>query len=124
MDVKTGEMGRAFDLLSQVQGKSQGFRGSTMSFGQFCGSQNPVFASGTGMGVEGPVFALELQTPVGSLATDLQIRGQIAVNDAGATVLPAAQQELCILSISDSLFQMGWQEGSTTASMVETIPIV
>lgn len=70
-------------------------------------------------GTDGPVFCCELQTPVGNLSTDAVIRAQFAGISKQAT-----QQEFVVMAVTDALFQMGWSEGSSTSTMVETVPIV
>ena len=71
----------------------------------------------TAYGIE--IFCCELQTPVGNLSTDAVIRAQFA-----GIPKQAAQQEFVVMAVTDALFQMGWSEGSSTATMVETVPIV
>eukprot|EP01043_Picozoa_sp_COSAG02_P030572 COSAG02_NODE_1958_length_10261_cov_16.118973_1_plen_140_part_00 len=100
-------------------GKSHGYRGSVLNFAQYNGVENAIFASGPGAGTDGPIFCCELQTPVGNLSTDAVIRAQFA-----GIPKQAAQQEFVVMAVTDALFQMGWSEGSSTATMVETVPIV
>ena len=120
MNPKTGKgMARAFDMYSQYIGKSHGYRGSVLNFAQYNGVENAIFASGPGAGTDGPIFCCELQTPVGNLSTDAVIRAQFA-----GIPKQAAQQEFVVMAVTDALFQMGWSEGSSTATMVETVPIV
>ena len=120
MNPGTGKgMARAFDMYSQYIGKSHGYRGSVLNFAQYNGVENAIFASGPGAGTDGPIFCCELQTPVGNLSTDAVIRAQFA-----GIPKQAAQQEFVVMAVTDALFQMGWSEGSSTATMVETVPIV
>ena len=71
------------------------------------------------MGDRGPCFFFEIQSPAGSLATDLQIRGQLKASP-GST----ASQELVVVAVSDSLWNIGWQPPATAPVLTETNPIV
>ena len=119
MDPDQGKLSRAFGLYTAFIGKSQGYRGSVMSYDEFCGFHNANFESGPGMGDRGPCFFFEIQSPAGSLATDLQIRGQLRASPGSL-----ASQELVVVAVSDSLWNIGWQPPATAPVLTETNPIV
>ena len=119
MDPDKGKLSRAFGLYTAFIGKSQGYRGSVMSYDEFCGFHNANFEPGPGMGDRGPCFFFEIQSPAGSLATDLQIRGQLRASPGSL-----ASQELVVVAVSDSLWNIGWQPPATAPVLTETNPIV
>jgi hypothetical protein len=89
------------------------------NYSQFCGHFNSNFQSGAGLGESGPFALATLSNPPGTLATDLRIQGTVEDRP-----LPAAQQELLIVAISDSLYNVIFAEGSPTAQLTEINPIV
>ena len=120
MDPTQGKMSRAWQLYTEFLNKAAGMRGSVMSFDEFCGYHSANFESGPRMGDRGPGFYFNVAgSPAGSLATDLQIRGQLMQNPGDK-----ASQELVIIAVSDSLWNVGWQSPGTSAVLTETNPIV
>ena len=75
MDPRDGKMSRAWNLYTAYIGRALGYRGSVMTFSEFCGHHNANYASGPGCGDRGSFYLFDMQQPPGSLATDLQVRG-------------------------------------------------
>ena len=55
-----------------------------------------------------------MQSPPGSLATDLQVRGSF-VNSIDTN----AKQRIVVVAISDSIMNIGWQSPSETPVMTQ-----
>jgi hypothetical protein len=89
------------------------------NYGQFCGHFNSQFQSGPGLGESGPFALATLSNPPGTLATDLRIQGTLHGGPKSA-----GQQELLIVAISDSLYNVAFADGSATAALTEINPIV
>ena len=98
MNPQEGKMSRAWQLYTEFIGRSQGYRGSVMSYGEFCGYANANYASGPGCGDRGSFFLFNMQRKPGELATDLQIRGQLL-----DTPRVDAKQELVVVAVSDNI---------------------
>jgi len=119
MDPRDGKMSRAWNLYTQFIGRSQGYRGSVMSYAEFCGTHSANYASGPGCGDRGSFFLFDMQQPPGSLATDLQVRGTFRGN-----IQTEAKQRIVVVAISDSIMNIGWQAPSETPVMTQVAPIV
>jgi hypothetical protein len=119
MDPRDGKMSRAWNLYTQFIGRSQGYRGSVMSYAEFCGRHSANYASGPGCGDRGSFFLFDMQQPPGSLATDLQVRGTFRGN-----IQTEAKQRIVVVAISDSIMNIGWQAPSETPVMTQVAPIV
>jgi hypothetical protein len=119
MDPRNGKMSRAWNLYIQYVGRALGYRGSVMTFAEFCGHHSANYASGPGCGDRGSFFLFDMQQPPGSLATDLQVRGSF-VNSVDS----AAKQRIVVVAISDSIMNIGWQAPSETPVMTQVAPIV
>ena len=89
MSPSEGKMSRLFNLYLTFVGRSQGYRGSAMSYSEFCSYHNSNYASGAMCGDRGPFAVFDMEQPPGSIATDLQVRGQLL-----GDVQSAAKQEL------------------------------
>jgi hypothetical protein len=90
------------------------------NYSQFCGHFNSQFQSGPGLGESGPFALATLSNPPGTLATDLRIQGTLH----GSPNSSVSQQELLIVAISDSLYNVAFADGSATAALTEINPIV
>lgn len=77
MSPSEGKMSRLFNLYLNFIGRSQGYRGSAMSYSEFCSYHNSNYSSGPFCGDRGPFAVFDLEQPPGSIATDLQVRGQL-----------------------------------------------
>ena len=119
MNPRDGKMSRAWNLYTTFIGRSQGYRGSVMSYAEFCGRHSANYASGPGCGDRGSFFLFDMQQPPGSLATDLQVRGTFK-----GDVQSAAKQRIVVVAISDSIMNIGWQAPSETPVMTQVAPIV
>ena len=119
MNPQQGKMSRAWQLYTEFIGRSQGYRGSVMSYGEFCGYANANYASGPGCGDRGSFFLFNMQRKPGELATDLQIRGQLL-----DTPRVDAKQELVVVAVSDNIMNVGWQSPSETPVLTQVAPIV
>jgi len=119
MNPQEGKMSRAWQLYTEFIGRSQGYRGSVMSYGEFCGYANANYASGPGCGDRGSFFLFNMQRKPGELATDLQIRGQLL-----DTPRVDAKQELVVVAVSDNIMNVGWQSPSETPVLTQVAPIV
>ena len=119
MDPFTGQLARLWSMYMDYLGKGAGQRTAPLSYSAFCGHYNSVYKSAPGCGESGCFYLGSLQNPPGTLATDLQIRGTLK---GQPNVL--AQQELIVLSISDSLMNIAWTPGNNMATLTETNPIV
>jgi hypothetical protein len=89
------------------------------SYSQFCGHFNSSFQSGPGLGESGPFALATLSNPPGTLATDLRIQGTLEDSP-----LNTAQQELLIIAISDSLYNVMFADDTATATLTEINPII
>lgn len=114
----TGLLSRAWSLYTNFIAKSAGFRGSVMSYSEFCGYVNSTFNSGARCGDRGPFHMFSIQNPAGSLSSDLQIRGSLsgAPNDV-------ARQFLVVMSISESMFDIAYQAPSPVPVMTRIRPL-
>ena len=119
MNPQQGKMSRAWQLYTEFIGRSQGYRGSVMSYGEFCGYANANYSSGPGCGDRGSFFLFNMQRKPGELATDLQIRGQLL-----DTPRVDAKQELVVVAVSDNIMNVGWQSPSETPVLTQVAPIV
>ena len=119
MNPRDGKMSRAWNLYTQFIGRSQGYRGSVMSYAEFCGRHSANYASGPGCGDRGSFFLFDMQQPPGSLATDLQVRGTFK-----GDIKTEAKQRIVVVAISDSIMNVGWQAPSETPVMTQVAPIV
>jgi hypothetical protein len=119
MNPQEGKMSRAWQLYTEFVGRSQGFRGSVMSYSEFCGYANANYSSGPGAGDRGSFFLFNLQRKPGELATDLQIRGTL-LGDPRVD----AKQEMVVVAVSDSIYNIGWQSPSETPVLTQVAPIV
>ena len=119
MDPRNGKMSRAWNLYTQFIGRSMGYRGSVMSYAEFCGHHNANYASGPGCGDRGSFYLFDMQQPPGSLATDLQVRGSFVSN-----INPNAKQRIVVVAISDSIMNIGWQAPSETPVLTQVAPII
>lgn len=119
MSPPNGEMSRAWQLYTEFVGRSQGYRGAVLSYSEFCGSYSSNHASGARCGDRGCFFLFDLQQKPGSLASTLEIRGQL--NQEPHT---DAKQELVVVCVSDSIMNIGYQSPSETAVLTEIQPII
>ena len=60
-----------------------------------------------------------MQSPPGSLATDLQVRGSFVSN-----INTNAKQRIVVVAISDSIMNIGWQAPSETPVLTQVAPII
>ena len=67
----------------------------------------------------GSLFLFNLQRKPGELATDLQIRGTL-LGDPRVD----AKQEMVVVAVSDSIYNIGWQSPSETPVLTQVAPIV
>jgi hypothetical protein len=119
MNPQEGKMSRAWQLYTEFIGRSQGYRGSVMSYSEFCSYHNSNYSSGPGCGDRGSFFLFNLQRKPGELATDLQIRGQLL-----GTPKVDAKQEMVVVAVSDNIMNVGWQSPSETPVLTQVAPIV
>ena len=112
-------MSRAWQLYTEFIGRSQGYRGSVMSYSEFCSYSNANFNSGPGCGDRGSFFLFNMQRKPGELATDLQVRGQLL-----GTPKVDAKQEMVVVVVSDNIMNVGWQSPSETPVLTQVAPIV
>jgi hypothetical protein len=119
MSPSEGKMSRLFNLYLTFVGRSQGYRGSAMSYSEFCSYHNSNYASGAMCGDRGPFAVFDMEQPPGSIATDLQVRGQLL-----GDVQSAAKQELVCVAVSDSIWNVGYQSPSATPVMTQVAPIL
>lgn len=119
MNPQEGKMSRAWQLYTEYIGRSQGYRGSVMSYAEFCGYANANYSSGPGAGDRGSFFLFNLQRKPGELATDLQVRGHLL----GVPKVDA-KQEMVVVAVSDNIMNVGWQSPSETPVLTQVAPIV
>jgi len=70
-------------------------------------------------GDRGAFAVFDLEQPPGSIATDLQVRGSLLGNPEGD-----ADQELVMVAVSDSIWNVGYQSPSATPVMTQVAPIL
>jgi hypothetical protein len=119
MSPPEGKMSRLFNLYLNFIGRSQGYRGSAMSYSEFCSYHNSNYSSGALCGDRGPFAVFDLEQPPGSIATDLQVRGQLL-----GDVQNAAKQELVCVAVSDSIWNVGYNAPIATPVMTQVAPIL
>jgi hypothetical protein len=119
MKPEHGKMSRLFNLYLSFIGRSQGYRGSAMSYSEFCSYHNSNYASGALCGDRGPFAVFDMEQAPGSIATDLQVRGSLL-----GTVKAAAKQELVCVAVSDSIWNTAYQPPSATPVMTQVAPIL
>ena len=61
----------------------------------------------------------DVEQPQGSIATDLQVRGQLL-----GDVQNAAKQELVCVAVSDSIWNVGYNAPSATPVLTQVAPII
>jgi hypothetical protein len=119
MNPQEGKMSRLFNLYLNFIGRSQGYRGSAMSYSEFCSYHNSNYASGPLCGDRGAFAVFDVEQPQGSIATDLQVRGQLL-----GDVQNAAKQELVCVAVSDSIWNVGYNAPSATPVLTQVAPII
>jgi hypothetical protein len=119
MKPQEGKMSRLFNLYLNFIGRSQGYRGSAMSYSEFCSYHNSNYASGPLCGDRGAFAVFDMEQPPGSIATDLQVRGTLL-----GSVESDADQELVCVAVSDSIWNVGFQSPSATPVMTQVAPIL
>ena len=119
MSPSTGKMSRLFGLYLSFIGRSQGYRGSAMSYSEFCGYHNSNYSSGAACGDRGAFAVFDMEQPPGSIATDLQVRGTLL----GNVDVKAAQEIVCV-AVSDSIWNIGYQSPSATPVLTQVAPIL
>ena len=119
MSPELGKMSRLFNLYLNFIGRSQGYRGSALSYSEFCSYHNSNYASGPQCGDRGPFAVFDLEQPPGSIATDLQVRGTLL-----GTPQADADQELVMVAVSDSIWNVGYQSPSATPVMTQVATIL
>jgi hypothetical protein len=119
MEPQSGRMSRLFNLYLSFIGRSQGYRGSALSFSEFCSYHNSNYSSGALCGDRGPFAVFDMEQPQGSIATDLQVRGQLLGKVKGD-----AQQELVCVAVSDSIWNVGYNAPSATPVLTQVAPII
>ena len=107
-------MTRLFNLYLNFIGRSQGYRGSAMSYSEFCSYHNSNYSSGPLCGDRGAFAVFDMEQPPGSIATDLQVRGTLL-----ASVESDAHQELVCVAVFDSIWNVGYQSPSATPVMTQ-----
>ena len=112
-------MSRLFNLYLNFIGRSQGYRGSAMSYSEFCSYHNSNYSSGPLCGDRGAFAVFDVEQPQGSIATDLQVRGQLL-----GDVQNAAKQELVCVAVSDSIWNVGYNAPSSTPVLTQVAPII
>ena len=118
MSPSTGKMSRAWGLYTEFIAKSHGFRGSVMTFAEFCGYTNASYNSGPRCGSRGSFFMFNIQNPSGTLSTDLQIRGQLE-----GTPDDLAKQQMIVMAVSESMMDISWQAPSSAPVLTRTQPL-
>jgi hypothetical protein len=113
-----GEVSRAWNLFTEFVSKSHGFRGSAMSYADFTGYLNHNYNSGPRCGDRGCFFMFNIQNPSGTLATDLQIRGILE-----AAPHSDAKQQLVVMAISESMYDIAWQAPSESPVLTRIQPL-
>ena len=119
MDPANGNMSRLWQLYTSFIGRSQGYRGSAMSYSEFCGYHNSSYSSGTAMGDRGAFAVFDMEQAPGSIATDLQVRGSLLGN-----VNILSKQEIVCVAVSDSIWNIAYQSPSATPVMTQVAPIL
>ena len=125
-DGSKAKMMHLWKLYSEFVHRSHGYRSIPLNYAEFCGTFSSNYASGAGCGDRTSGFFLaEVQNPPGTLATDLQIRGQLQdTGDGNNGPQGNAEQELVVIAVSDSLVNIGWTPGNNMATLTEVNPIV
>ena len=119
MDPLSGTLSRAWSEYITFISKNMGYRGSVMSYAQFCGYHNSNYASGPRAGDRGPFYVFSLQRPSGSLSVDLQVRGLLEHQPD-----TSSKMEMVVMAISESLYNVDWQSGSDTPVTTTINPLV
>jgi hypothetical protein len=117
-DPPMGAVSRAWSMYTNFIAKSAGYRSSLMSFSEFSGYHNSNYASGARCGSRGTWHAFNIEAPPGSLATDLQIRGSLSGDPD-----PEARQFITIMAISESMFDIEYQDGSPLPVVTRVAPL-
>ena len=113
-----GEVSRAWNLFTEFVSKSHGFRGSAMSYADFTGYLNHNYNSGPRCGDRGCFFMFNIQNPSGTLSTDCQIRGILE-----AAPHSDAKQQLVVMAISESMYDIAWQAPSESPVLTRIQPL-
>ena len=119
MEPQKGLLSRAWSAYITFISKNMGYRGSVMSYAQFCGYHNSNYASGPRAGDRGPFYVFSLQRPSGSLSVDLQVRGLLE-----STPHDSSKLEMVVMAISESLYNVGFQSVSDTPVLTSIQPLV
>jgi hypothetical protein len=117
-DPTKGDVSRAWSLYTNFIAKSAGYRASLMSFSEYCGYHNANFASGPRCGTRGVWHAFNIQTQPGSLSSDLQIRGALNADPDSD-----ARQFITIMALSESIFDIEYQNGSPLPVITRVSPL-
>ena len=112
------EVSRAWNLFTEFVAKSHGFRGSAITFSDFCGYLNHNYGSGPRCGDRGTFFMFNIQNPPGTLATDLQVRGTLE-----GTPDATARQQLVVMAVSESMYDIAWQAPSESPVLTRVQPL-
>jgi len=118
MQPAVGKMSRAWQLYTEFIAKSHGFRGSVMTFAEFCGYSNAQYNSGGRCGSRGSFYCFNIQSPPGSLSTNLEVRGQLE-----GTPDDLAKQQMVVMAVSESMMDIGWQSPSAAPVLTRTQPL-
>ena len=114
----SGEVSRAWTLYTDFIAKSSGFRGSVMSYADFCGYHNANYNSGPRCGSRGTFHMFNIQNKSGSLSSDLQLRGTLSGRPSDS-----AKQFLVVMAVSESMFDISYQAPSPVPVMTRIQPL-
>jgi hypothetical protein len=113
-----GLVSRAWSLYVNFIAKSAGYRSSLMSYSEFCGYTNANYASAPRCGSRGTWHAFNIQTQPGSMSSDLQIRGSL-----NADPKPEARQFITVMALSESIYDIEYQNGSPLPVITRVSPL-